>query len=166
MKRHNIIRGFTFLELIMVIVITGIIVGMSATLVSQGFRAYFTAKQLLLSDTVGGYVFERMTRELHNIRSNADFTVSSTTATSITFTTSEGNTITYQLSGNQLLNISNSGTTVLADKVQSLNFSFFDNSGNATSTNVHYIVISMGIIVNGSGTVTNLTTGVYLWNIK
>lgn len=88
MKEH---RGFTLIEVIMVIVIVGIIAGLAAMMISQGVRAY--SDEVIRSDVhyQARLAMERMAREIRMIRSRTD--IAAMTATNLVFTDVAGNTV-------------------------------------------------------------------------
>lgn len=169
-KKQLKTKGFTLIELIVVMVILGIIAAGSSELVLQGFNAYFAEQNIIAADWQGYYALERMERDLHSMRSSAD--IISATSNSIAFIDISDSVITYQLAGTQLqCNVTVGGQSnnqVLADGIHSLTLQYFDSSGNdlgaAPQINlIRYIVITLN--VNYGNTNFNLTTGVYPWNL-
>jgi prepilin-type N-terminal cleavage/methylation domain-containing protein len=152
MKKQN---GFTLIELAMVIVIIGIIAAMASSMISQGFEAYFTGKNVMDADWQGRLALERMARDIREIRSAGD--ISTMTASQLTFVDLSGNTITYQLSGTNLMR----NSQILANGIQSMTLSYFDANGSTTASAsaVRYISISLNVTQNN----TNITvaTAVY-----
>ncbi len=88
MKEH---RGFTLIEVIMVIVIVGIIAGLAAMIISHGVRAY--SDEAARSDVhyQARLAMERMVREIRMIRSRTD--IAAMTTTNLVFTDVYGNTV-------------------------------------------------------------------------
>ena len=92
MRKH---AGFTLIELVMVIVILGILAAISSVILSQGFNAYFTGKNVTDASWQGVSALEHVARDLRAIRSPSDMTTA--TATQFVFTNISGTSITYQL---------------------------------------------------------------------
>jgi prepilin-type N-terminal cleavage/methylation domain-containing protein len=152
-------RGFTLIEFVMVIAITGIIISIINATLNQGFLAYLASKNLIDADWQGRLALARMSRDLHGVRSASD--ISTATASSIVFTNASGTTETYQVSGTTLtLN----GQT-LANGVQSFSLSYYNQTGASTGTPsaIRYVTVNLTISLNN--THFNLTTSVNLRNL-
>jgi prepilin-type N-terminal cleavage/methylation domain-containing protein len=144
-------HGFTLLELIIVIMLIGIIAGISSKMLSQGFSGYFNTRNVLDADWQARLATERMQRDIRDVRSPVD--IATAAASQLVFTNTEGNQITYSLSGTTLMRQTNTNTTqVLADGVQSLTFTYFDRTGAVTTTlaNIRYIEFSLNIVLNNT----------------
>ena len=88
-------RGFSILELVMVLVVFGIISAVAAPLLANGFRAYFTGRDISETDSQARAAIERMTRELRGIRGPGDLAAAS--ASDISFVDTSGTSIRYCL---------------------------------------------------------------------
>ncbi len=148
--------GFTLIELVLVIIIMSIVSVVGATMLAQGLQSFLTLQNTTNANWQGQVALERMTREIRYVRSAAD--VLTQTSGEFQFVDIYGNTIAYTLSGGNL--VRNSQT--LASGVNSLTFTYHDNNGNtvATSTNLHYVGISLNITQNGSNYAA--TTAIFL----
>jgi len=149
-------KGFTLIELIFVIVLLGIISAIASKIISQGLNSYLTNKNIIDANWQGAIALERITRELHMIRSPTDITTS--TASQLSFTDIAGTAISYSLSGTNLMQ---SGT-VLADGASSLTFTYFNKNGVSTATpsTMRYIKIALNITKNN--VIYTLSTAAYL----
>jgi len=104
-------RGFTLIEIIIVIVILSIISAITIKFLTDGLRIYtMTVNQKTLFDE-GKLALERMCRDIRDARS-----ITGTTATSITFTRNDataqdgaGENIRFDLSGSTLRKVKNAG---------------------------------------------------------
>lgn len=148
-------RGFTLIELIIVITLSGILMAVVTTILATGFSAYMTGKNILDADAQGRLGIERMVRDIRTISSPTSIATAS--SSQLVFTDFGGTSITYQLSGTTLQRNSNA----LADGVQSLTFNYYDKDGNTTATTslIRYIAISLN--VTQGNTNYTLSTAVY-----
>ena len=149
------LRGFTLIEMIIVITISGIIVAGSGLLLIQGITEYLTGKTAIANDWQASMAIERMTRDLHLATA-----ITAATNTSITMVDIYGNTVTYTIAGNQLL----WNTQVLANHVQSLNFAYYDNNGLSTVITSAICYVGIALTIAYTTTTTNFSTKVALWN--
>lgn len=149
MRPYSNQRGFTLIEMIMVIVLISIIAGIAAMIILEGAKSY--QKEVSFSDihNQGRLAIERMAREIRLIRSATatDMTTSYPTATSLQFNDVNGANIQFNLVGSTL---SRSGNT-LANNVQSLTFSYYQSDGvpAAGAAQVWFIQIDLTTVNAG-----------------
>lgn len=163
-------RGFTLVELIITIIILSIVAGGSAILVSKGLDAFFAGRNTIDADWQGRVAVERMSRELHNIRSTRD--IIAATSSSIRFIDNMGNDISYYVVGSQLMRKSpfNGEERILADGV-GLMLNYYRGNGAVITTpsifpqvtDIRYIVVTVNVTYGGAN--FNLITGIYPWNL-
>jgi len=128
MKINSILRksnknGFSLIELMIVVVILGIIILGLVVFFTGGARSWISGQSQLEAQRNARQAMDRMVREIRE----ADYVDNNSTSSSIVFNTPFDGTISYSLSvGSDLKRDSN---TVI-NNVQSLTFSYFDNSGN------------------------------------
>lgn len=153
-------KGFTIIEMLIVMVITGIILAICATMISSGFTSYFSSVQVTTLNTQANLVMARMSKELQEASSFAAIN-----ATNTTFTTTGGSTITYSWS-NPTLTRTGTGTQTLSNHVTSFSLSYFQSnfSTTATLTAVRAVTISM-TLSNGNESIPLINT-VFLSNMK
>jgi prepilin-type N-terminal cleavage/methylation domain-containing protein len=157
-------KGFSLIELIIVIVILGIIAGMSALLLSQGFNAFFNSENILDANYQGQLAMQRMARDIQLIRSPAD--ISTATSGQLSFTDINNNTVSYALSGSNLNLTKNASTQTLTIGVNNLTFTYYDENGVTPPASVsvtRYIKITMVITLNNVN--YTLITTVYPRNL-
>ncbi|HCU05670.1 MAG TPA: hypothetical protein DIC51_05215 [Coxiellaceae bacterium] len=153
-------KGFTLIEIIMVIVILGIVSSIAAPMIYEASQS--ASQQYKMTDVLDDarIALERMTREIRMVRSAtaADLSIGAST---LTFTDVTASVITYTLSGS---NLTRNGQ-ILATHVTSLIFSYQDANGNTTAvvTQVRYITITM--VISESGYTTNLKEVVALYDV-
>ena len=156
MKKNS---GFTLIELIMVLVILGIIAAVTSKILATGLSGYLVSKNLTEADWQGQLGLERMVRDLRETRSPSDITTA--TSTQFVFTNISGSSVTYQLTGTNLMR----NTQILASGVNSLTFNYYDANGTITAVTsaISYIRITLNITLNS----TNFTiiTAVNLPNL-
>lgn len=165
MQKYYRQSGYTLIELLIVIILLGILVAGSSNVLTVGFNSFFAEKNIINANWQTSVALERMTRDLRATRSTTDITTA--TANSITINDLYGNTITYQVTGTQLLR----NNQAIADGVSNVIFSYYQADGtlitslsSASLLNIRYIVITLNMNYN------NITfptiTAVYLWNIR
>jgi hypothetical protein len=155
--------GFTLFVFIIVIVLIGILVAGSSNILSVGFNSYFSEKDIINANWQGSAALERMTRDLHALTSPSDITTATTSR--IIFNDLNGDTVDYQVLGNQLMR----NTQSLSEGVQSISLAYYKGDSTLLSfpislTDVRYVVITLNMAYN------NITfpikTAIYLWNLK
>lgn len=138
MRHINRAKGFTLIELIMVIVIMGVISVVIGRILFSSLQTFITSQNISDDDWQGLLSLNKFTNDVHNIRSAND--ILTVSASTFSFVDVTGNTVTYQLSGSSLLR----GGITLASGVSSIAFSYYDKNYTvtATPTNVRYISFS------------------------
>ncbi len=119
-------EGFTLIEIILVLVIIGVLAGILIEPFRLGVKSYIGIETRADLTSQAREATSRMVREMRNIRKQADNTpeINTANATSIIFTDVQDNGVTFSLSGSTVLR----NTNILADKVSSLQFRYFDGS--------------------------------------
>ena len=156
LKKH---AGFTLLELVMVILILGIIASMSFQLLFQSISGYFTSVNTTDANWQGQTAIQTMSRIIRAIRSPNDIQVA--TSSQLTFVNMNGNTISYALTGNSIVQTRNNNNQVLADGISNLTFSYFDKNGATTATLANIAYIKITINVTQKNTNFYITTAVF-----
>lgn len=168
-------KGFTLIELVMVITLLGIIAGIVALPLYQGTMGWFQATTRETITESGRIGIERMTREIRNTGRTAanNPCISTATATSFTFSDMNGdlancNSITFDISGTD---IRRSGVS-LADNVLSLDINYYNSSNGliarpVSAANLLTIRrVSIEIVSTRGGETLRKYTEVYLSNMK
>lgn len=149
-------RGFTLIEMVIVIVVLGAIFSLGALGLGRAFDSYDLARKTTDTDWQGRVALERIARELRDIRSATAGDLAFT-ATEVRFIDIDGNSVCFRQSGTTLQRSSDGpagacGTTnpqPLADNVVAggLNFFYYDNAGNATAAaaSVFYITATLQV---------------------
>lgn len=142
-------RGFSLIELILVIVVFGIVSAVAAVIMDNGFRAYFAGRDITEADWQGRVAAERMSRELRAIRAPADLVI--TSASDISFVDTEGRAVRYcqatvgtcpGTAGELMRN-----AQPLAAGIAGLSFSFLTRTSAATAVpaQVFYVVVDFTV---------------------
>lgn len=150
MKSLRTGKGVTLIELVMMIVIVGILAGVSSMYIKETIDLwrFLTYRSEVVAQ--GRMALMRMGREMRQVRDKNS--ISTANAGRFTFIDRAGNTIDYQLSGNNLMR----NTEILATGVSNLIFCYYDKNNQAAcapvctcavadTTVIYRIVIRMDI---------------------
>ena len=153
-KHHHISKGFTMVELVLVIALLGIIGTVTGYMLTESLKSYtlVAARNDSLADA--RRAIERIKSELR-IATGID----SMSATSVQFDTTQENDIPYTLTGTDLKRSGND----IAKNVSAFTFTYFDAAGNVTATPANVRRIELDITVSTTSHGTNrLRSQVYL----
>ena len=127
-KKYNMKnqKGFSLIEMMVVVVILGLIVLGLVTFFTGGAKSWVAGQSQLEAQRNARQAMDRMVRE---IREASNIIVDSTSSKKIKFNTPWSTNLEYSWLGNDWDPILR-GTTPLINNVQSLAFTYFDNSGN------------------------------------
>jgi prepilin-type N-terminal cleavage/methylation domain-containing protein len=125
-------KGFSMIELIMVIVVAGIISVAVAPIFFGGFQAFFTAQNYADMNAQAELAMDRMAREIRGIDPSQDLdSATLPTASQLKFHiyngTAQAAWVTYSLSGTNLMR----NTDTLAINMSSLAFAYYKSDGTA-----------------------------------
>jgi len=141
-------RGFTLVELIVVIVVLGTVASMGAIVVRDGMLGYLRGREITSADWQGRLALERITRELRDVAApgSANIDPSSCGSPGFSFVDIASNQISYSLVSSTLWRIDSPLLSQpLADNVSGLRFYCLQSDVQATTvpSNVYYITVSM-----------------------
>ncbi len=124
--------GFTLMEIVVVLIILGIIASLAAPLVLNAARSAAIEHNFANTISQGQNASTQMTHAIRNLQ-----TLTTMTSSNLSFTDNDNNSISYTLSGSNLMQ----GSNILAHNVTGLSFSYYDSALNSTATpaNVRYI---------------------------
>lgn len=127
-------KGFTLIELVMVITIVGIaaVATGPALLTTIDAWTFKLNRNDLLWD--GRLAIDRMTREIRAIKDTTSVTIAS--VVQFRFTNTGNIDITYSLSSANLNRTEDGAANLLAENVSSLAFTYYDANGNTIATPV------------------------------
>jgi prepilin-type N-terminal cleavage/methylation domain-containing protein len=169
-------EGYTLIEIVLVIVIIAVLAGILIEPFRLGVKSYIGIETRADLTSQARETTVRIVRELRNIRKDADNTSSivcdtvgdEATVSRIRFLDVQNNDIKFYLSGSnvQRMDMDTSADNLLADKVSSLQFRYFDGSNTeltpspqlseAQCDNVRRILV---ILAMQEGTETVTMTG-------
>ena len=146
-------RGWTLIELIMVMTIIGIVAVFIGPILLNAVKAYDRTQITVNTYAKMRYAMERMVREIEAVRRNpadtTEFDIATMTAGNLTFTKEDGTPVTITLAGTNLnLTYVGTGTGMLADRVSALGFAYFRHDGAtaaANATELVFVQVSMTI---------------------
>jgi prepilin-type N-terminal cleavage/methylation domain-containing protein len=146
-------RGWTLVELILVMTIVGIVAVFIGPVLLNAVRAYDRTQATVNAYGTMRYAMERMAREIAAVRrdpaNTAAFDVATMGAGNLTFTKEDGVEVTLATAGtNVSLTYAGTGSGVLADRVSALGFAYFRHDGTtaaADAAQLRYVEVSMTI---------------------
>jgi prepilin-type N-terminal cleavage/methylation domain-containing protein len=138
-------KGFTLIEVVIVIVILSIIAAIGSRVLQAALNSYITNQNVSNANAQARLALERISRDVHNI--NAAANISTAAASQLSFTDINGNTVTYLLSGTQLTRTGQ----VLADGVSGLTFAYLNSSGGTASTIASICYVTTTLTFNTGG---------------
>lgn len=157
---HFHARGFTLIEMVIVLVVVGAIFGIGAMGLGRAFESYDVARKTTDTDWQGRVALERMARELRDIRSATAADLSfpgGFPANNIRFVDVDGNSACFVLSGTSVQRgddgpaAASCATNLrpLADNVvaNGLNFYYYTTGGAAPAnvTLTYYITVTLQV---------------------
>jgi prepilin-type N-terminal cleavage/methylation domain-containing protein len=160
--RHG--YGFTLVELIVVIILTGIIFSFGSAMLGKVFSSYSLKQDVADADWQAKLGLERMTRELRAVRSATAPDLDIASAAQVRFIDTDGNGVCFyrNAAANRVMRSAQapavgvpgdpcSGGQPLADNVTALNFTYWDNTGAATAAvaSAYYITVDVTVAEGG-----------------
>lgn len=120
-------KGFSLIEMMVVVIILGLIVLGLVAFFTGGAKSWVAGQSQLKAQREARQAMDRMVREIRE----ADYINSSSISSQIDFNTPFDGSISYSLTESGDLK---RGSNLMINNVQSLAFTYFDNSGNLVAT--------------------------------
>lgn len=142
-------KGFTLIELVVVMVVIGVIVAIGAPLLIETADALSYASRYQNNAVLSSIVAQnRMSREMRRVKNDASVTTAA--SSQFSFTDINDNAITFNLSGNTLMRNSDG----LLDGVTALAFTYYNDSGvaipapqvNPNNTNIRLVKVNYSVL--------------------
>lgn len=154
------IKGFTLIEMIIVMVISGIIFSISTILLSAGFRSYFTAVNVTGLNNQATLAMARMSKELQQAVS---FNIIN--ATNVSFKTTGGSTIQYSWAS-PVITRTGLASQTLNDQTTSFSLSYYQSDFTATATLSAVRAITINMTLSDGDEIVPMINTVFLSNMK
>ncbi len=152
--------GFTLIEIILVIILVGIITGITGNLLLQGAESYTIQADRRELMYLIKLSMMRMDKEIRMIKSASATDILTYTATDLKFNDINGQTIEFKLNGTDLLR----NADTLAEKVSALTFAYLKKDGAAAAVETDIWSISISVTVTGGESIT-MRTRVFLRDV-
>jgi len=137
-------QGFTLVEIVITITLTGIIAGIAAMIILQGMSAYLAEENRSDVQYQAGAALERMAREIRTIRSRAD--IVTMTAADLRFTDMSGAQAGFTWINPNLNRWNGAGTDPLAAGITAFSFAYYQQDGvtlAAAAATVWFVDVSI-----------------------
>jgi len=146
------------IELIAVIILTGILFSFGSVLLGNVFSGYALKRDTTDADWQAKVALERMTRELRAVRSATAAELDIASAAQVRFVDTDGNGVCFyrNAAANRIMRSADGpatacGTTnpqVLADNITSLAFTYWRSDGTTAAlvTEVYYITVALNVV--------------------
>jgi len=145
-------------ELIVVIVIIALVAAIGTSLLSSIFRSYFASRDMTSSDGQARAAFERITRELRQVRSATATDLDVASTAQFRFIDTDGNGVCFyrDAANNRLMRSADGPTTAcgttsaqpLSDFVSGLSFFYYTCDGSTTTAvpgSVCYVTVRVDV---------------------
>jgi prepilin-type N-terminal cleavage/methylation domain-containing protein len=132
-------KGFTLIEIIIVIVLVGILATMAAMIIMQGVRAYSVEQSRSDAHYQARFAMERMAREIREIRSNTAADIPAMTGTTLQYNDINGVQMGFRLNAGNIERTEDNGVTwqTLAINITAPGgniFTYLDDTGAVTAS--------------------------------
>lgn len=132
-------RGFTLIELVMIILLMGIIATVVGRILINSYQAFLTANTISQLEMQNLAVLTRLDNDIHSLDGTS--AISSMAASTLVFTKQDGTSASYSLSGTTLSYNSNT----LATNVSQFSCGYYTSAGvvTASASTLSYVQVSI-----------------------
>lgn len=159
-------RGFTLVEMVMVIILLGILAAIGAPMVADSMRIASTAGTDIGSISQLRYATERLAREFREVRLSGSAYDIGAAALPLTFTKTDGTAVTLSLSGSSLSISYGGASTVLSNQVSSLTLTYTNVTGVVYTNSPSFIDVQISLANPTTGASYTQNTRVTLRNLS
>ncbi|KTC64611.1 prepilin-type N-terminal cleavage/methylation domain (plasmid) [Legionella adelaidensis] len=152
-------RGFTLIEMVIVIVVTGILSAIVALFLRSGFTGYLAAKPVLPLAINANLALDKIMFELENATS-----LNAIASDSLTFVNKQNETITISLHGTTVeRTVDSNNAQPLLKNVTALTFKYYENNLNVSlSTDSTRLITAQITITDGTATYSKMLSSTVL----
>ncbi|MDH4133202.1 MAG: type II secretion system protein [Gammaproteobacteria bacterium] len=158
-------RGFTLVEMVIVIVLLGILAAVGAPMIANGMRVAVTTGTGLDTLSQMRYATERLARELREVRLNGSTYDISAASLPVTFTKVDGTVVKISLTGSNLRIDYGATSTVLSNQASNLTLAYTNVIGTVSMSNPSFIDLSLALANATTGASYTQNTRVTLRNL-
>jgi len=162
-------RGFSLMELVVVIVLLGMMFATGANMVSDTMRTAYTVTNNYASGSQARYATERLTREVREMAyAAAGYNITTMTSTSLAFSKEDGTSVTINYASPTLTLKYGSTTSTISDQVSSFALAYYDQLGATTTdvADIRFVQITLSVVNSKTGTTDSLRTRIFLRNAE
>jgi len=167
------VRGFTLVEMIVVMVLLGILSAVGSKMIAGTMEASYITARNHSSGSEARYAMERITREIRETAFGASgYSMATMGASSIVFTKEDATVVTITYSGNSItLGYTGGTTSTLTNQLVSgatNTFQYRDQLGGATSDreDVRFVEVTLAFANTVTGQAETLRNRVFLRNAQ
>ncbi len=157
-------KGFTLVELVITMILIGVISTVVGPLLYEGVTNFKKAHALESLSSQGRSTLELMAQDVRNIGAELSHTLISMNANQLSMENMYDQTISFSLSGSDLIRTIDGNNQNLAEDVSSLSFSYYNVNGQTTATTADVRYIKLGLSLTKEGLSQHFETIVALRN--
>ena len=156
---HRRSRGFTLIELVIILIVMSILAGLGVSALTGGAVAFNSTTDAIDTLSELRVAMQRMSREIREIKRNAGgYAISTMQPGTLTFTKADGTQVTIgpNAAGSRVM-LSYStvpGSYTLCDQLASLSFHYYQADDTTAATNTSNVAFVSVELVLGSGSAT------------
>jgi prepilin-type N-terminal cleavage/methylation domain-containing protein len=159
-------KGFTLIEIIIVIVLVGILATIAATIIMQGVRAYSGGESRSNAHYQARFAVERMSREIRLMRSSTVTDIPTMTGTTLRYTDINGLQMGFRLNAGNIERTEDNGASwqTLAIKITGPGgtiFTYLDNTGAAAAAPASLWLVQIQFTATQDAESINMHTAVH-----